>query len=374
MKLIVFSWRDPTHPRAGGSEVYLFNLFKYLENMFDDVICYTSTYPNAPKVGSIGKVKIVRSGYDYTPILIALKAKEQLTNTRDTLILENINHIPFYTPILYPGKPLVSIIHHTASTQLYIEAHILAPVIDFFERAITPLFYRHKTVIVPSKSTKQQLLKLGFREVQVVPPGIDYENLSTHSKKYRKKHHDLIYFGRIARYKQVDHVVRSLTFVKKDFPEVNLIIAGKVSSKSYLKQLRNLVMKLNLHENVEIKTNVSETEKIMLLSESLIYVTTSVREGWGIAVIEANACGTTAIAYDVPGLRDSIVHGKTGLLVPYGDIEALAKAVIHLFKHNELREGLSRNAIEWAKRFSCEKTAKEFITILNNYSQYSEFL
>lgn len=367
MRLIVFSWRDPTHPRAGGSEVYLFNLLKHIEYLFDEVICYTSTYPGASKTGYIGQVKIVRTGHDYFPPYIALKAKEQLKKYNNFLILESINHVPFYTPILYPGHPVISIIYHTASTQLYIELPFLAPGIDFIERAITPLLYRHKTVIVPSKSTKQQLMKLGFSRVHIVAPGISCNIITHQAKKYAKKAHTLIYFGRIVKYKQIHHIIQALPSIKKEIPEIKLIIAGKINSTSYLNQLHQLITKLDIQNNVEIKTNVSEHEKIKLLTEAQIYITTSIREGWGIAVTEANACGTPAISYDVVGLRDSIIHDDTGLLVPYGDLGKLSQEILLLLNHEKLREKFSRNALVWSKRFSSEKTSEEFLTKIRNY-------
>jgi glycosyltransferase involved in cell wall biosynthesis len=83
-------------------------------------------------------------------------------------------------------------------------------------------------------------------------------------------------------------------------------------------------------------------------------------------VIEANALGTLCVAYDAAGLRDSIRNGETGLLVRNGDVETLANAIIRILSDGELREKLSRNAIEWAGRFSWDKTAEEFMRVINS--------
>ena len=91
----------------------------------------------------------------------------------------------------------------------------------------------------------------------------------------------------------------------------------------------------------------------------------SAKEGWGIPAIEANACGTPAIAYDVPGHRDSIRDGETGLLIPYGDIKGLASAIVELVQDTELRERMSRNAPLWASNFNWDKSAAEFKAVLN---------
>ncbi|MGC9203336.1 MAG: glycosyltransferase family 4 protein, partial [Thermoproteota archaeon] len=118
-------------------------------------------------------------------------------------------------------------------------------------------------------------------------------------------------------------------------------------------------------DGVKFFGKVSEDDKIELLSKAWVMVNPSVREGWGLNVIEANACGTPCIAYEVPGLRDSIRNEETGLLVKEdGDIEKLAEAMIRILKDEELRMVLSENALEYSKNFSWDKTAEEFLKVV----------
>lgn len=360
MKLLVFSWRDLRHPRSGGSEVYLFNVLRRVDGLFDDIICFTSSYPSAYRFENLKHIKIYRVGYDYAPPLITLRSKEFIKSLDDTIILENINHIPFYTPIIYPNIPVITMIHHVASLQLYIEAPIIAPVADLIERGVSPIFYRDKVAIVPSRSTANQLARLGYRKIHVIPPGIEYRKFRLRSERYKKKPHSLIYLGRILRYKQIHHVLEALAKVVEKIPDVRLTIAGRVCSKRYLKQLYSLIDKLKLGGRVTIKPNVSEEEKIKLLSEAEVFVTASAREGWAITVIEANACGTPAVGYDVAGLRDSIKHGETGILIHPGDVKALAEALIRLLIDEQLKERLSENALKWSRKFDWKRTVEEF--------------
>ena len=90
------------------------------------------------------------------------------------------------------------------------------------------------------------------------------------------------------------------------------------------------------------------------------------KEGWGMTIIEAAACGTPAIGYDVPGLRDSIRHMETGILVPYGGIKALAKAMTMLVEDQKLWSKLAGNTLNWAKQFSWDKSAEEFTKVINS--------
>jgi glycosyltransferase involved in cell wall biosynthesis len=333
---------------------------------FDEVICFTSGYSGAGRFENLDGVKFYRFGLDYTPPLITLRSREVLKNRDDAIILENINHIPFYTPIIYPRSQSISIIHHVAESQLYMEAPIIAPIIDMLERGISPLLYRNKLVIAPSKSTAAQLARLGYNRVHVIPPGVEYEKLSEGSKRYVKKQHTIIYFGRIMKYKQIHHLIKALARVAEEIPGVRLTIAGRICSKHYLMQLRGLINRLNLKKQVTIKTNIPEEEKIRLLAEAQVYAITSLREGWAITVIEANACGTPAVGYDVPGLRDSIRHMETGILVPYGDIEEMAKAMITLIENQELWTKMAKNALQWAKQHSWDISIEKFKEIIKN--------
>ena len=110
---------------------------------------------------------------------------------------------------------------------------------------------------------------------------------------------------------------------------------------------------------------VSEEEKIRWMQRAWIVVSTSTIEGWGMVITEATACRTPAVAYNVPGLRDSIKDMETGILIEPGNIEHLAKAVTHLLTDHDLRDRLAENAYRHAQQYSWDKTAKNFLEVLN---------
>src|SRR5690606_41819644 len=86
---------------------------------------------------------------------------------------------------------------------------------------------------------------------------------------------------------------------------------------------------------------------------------TGPKEGWGITNVEAAACGRPTVASDSPGLRDSVVDGPTGFLVPHGDVEALADRLTRLLTDAGLRERLGREARAFAERFSWDRAAEQ---------------
>lgn len=123
-------------------------------------------------------------------------------------------------------------------------------------------------------------------------------------------------------------------------------------------------MELGFHGSVEFTGYVSVRKKVEHLQEMHFVVNTSSKEGWGLTVLEANACGTCVIASDVPGLRDSVIDAETGLLYEYGDIEQLAEKISLLLRDQTLRARLSKNALEWSKKFRWEDSAKKTLEVL----------
>jgi glycosyltransferase involved in cell wall biosynthesis len=100
-----------------------------------------------------------------------------------------------------------------------------------------------------------------------------------------------------------------------------------------------------------------------------------VREGWGLVVTEANAMGTPAVAYDVHGLRDSIIDGSTGTLVQAGDHVAMGIEAVELLKNHIKRKTYSRNALENAKNFRWDTTSSRIVEVLqDSFSKYSKIV
>mgnify|MGYP000088289087 CR=1 FL=1 len=164
------------------------------------------------------------------------------------------------------------------------------------------------------------------------------------------------------KYKNLDHLLRAYRIVKQEVSDVQLIVIGTGDQEQ---RMRELAKRLEL-KDVYFLGTVSEEEKIKWMKRAWIIVSTSMIEGWGMTIIEAAACKTPAIGYDVPGLRDSIKHMKTGILVPYGDIKALAKAMTMLVEDQKLWSKLAGNTLNWAKQFSWDKSAEEFTKVINS--------
>ena len=371
MELVVFGWRCIKHPRSGGSEAYIFNILWRIRKYFDRVLYFTSYSKGLRRKEDIGGIEVYRMGYDYVPVSISFYARAVLrrvgwTFDRDSVIIENINHVPFFTPVLFRGVPVVAIIHHIGGVQLYEEASFpVAKVVDFVERRLTPALYREFPVVTVSESSKEVLRALGYRYVHVIPPGIGVDVVGDPNYALGHKGEPIIvYFGRIMRYKRVHDAVAAFSIVKKEFPGARMYIAGRISSPRYFAYLRSYIRRLGLERSIMVLGEVTEEEKRDLLLRAQVLVLPSLMEGWEICAVEANACGTPVVAYDVPGLRDSVRHMETGILVRPMDVNSLAEAIKLILADDGLRRRLSEGAIRWARNFSWDMVAEKFLEVL----------
>src|SRR5262249_61710342 len=115
---------------------------------------------------------------------------------------------------------------------------------------------------------------------------------------------------------------------------------------------------------VEFAGFLPTAEKVRRLQEAHVAVNPSMREGWGLTNVEANACGTVCVAADSPGLRDSVLDGRTGLLYPYGDVEAMAERIVRLLTDAERRRQMEGAALAWAASLTCERCGEETLRLI----------
>ncbi len=283
-----------------------------------------------------------------------------LTRSKEyDVVIDDINGVPFFSSI-FSRVPVIAVIHHIVGWPIFRKelAFPLSVVGYLGERSI-PFFYSRCPFVTVSDSSKMELVDFGVKEgaISVIQNAIDF---SCDAEYERSPIPRIIYFGRIKDYKRVDHVIKAFSNVRAKVPGAELIIAGRGD----FAPLGNLVAQLGLEGSVHFQGEVDDEEKKRLLSSSWVFVTASMKEGWGISVIEANACGTPAVAYDVPGLRDSIRDGQTGALSREEGIEDLSRNLLAIINDEALRERMSRQAREWAAGFSWEKSADEFEHII----------
>ncbi|HDY86813.1 MAG TPA: glycosyltransferase family 1 protein [bacterium] len=363
MKILLVNWMDMYNPLAGGAEVHLNEIFRRFVQRGDEVTFISSGFKGCTAYDEYDGIRIIRTGSRETFNLTAPKVLRKLDRKENfDLIVEDINKIPLYTP-LYLKKPLLVIIPHLFGSTVFRETNpLLASYVYLTERLI-PYIYRNVMFEVISKSTANDINKRGIKEdhIRIVHCGMDHETYSVDDTLSKFEQPTILYVGRIKRYKSVDVILKVMPEVFVKIPDARLVIVG---SGDNLPELKRLAQKLGISEKVVFTGFVSMEEKVDWMRRSHVNVNPSPKEGWGLTNIEANACGTIAVASDADGLRDSVKDGETGLLFPYGDQKNLADKIIQILRNEELRERLTKNAIKWAGNFTWDKCARKTMEVV----------
>lgn len=369
-RILIFNWRDTKHVWGGGAEVYIHEMSKRLVQRGHRVTVFCGNDGKHPRNEVIDGVQIVRRGGFYTVYFWAFIYYITRFRNLFDVVIDSENGIPFFTP-LYVKQPIFLLIHHVH--QEVFRKHLTFPASEIaamIESDFMPLMYKNHRVITVSDSSKKEIISLGLGSkdsIEVINPGIEHEQFSTRAKT---KNPSFIYVGRLKPYKNVDVAIKAFAKILPQYPKATFTIAGSGESWN---ALHDLVNELGLQKSVTFVSHPDDNEKIKLLGKSWVAIQPSMIEGWGITVIEANACATPVIASNVKGLRDSVVDGKTGILVKAKHIGEMAEAMEMMIKKDALRNKMSRTARTWSKQFSWDNSVANLVSIIEEHQpQHAE--
>lgn len=362
MKILWLNWRDIKNPQAGGAEVMTHETAKRLVAAGNEVTIFTAKFPGAAKIDTIDGIKVIRSGNRLTCRFWAFWQYRKKFKGKVDVVIDEINTIPFFTP-LYIRERKFALIHQLAREFWWSETFFPLNLLGFLLESVYLKPYKKIPTIAASESTKKDLTNLGFEKVFVFHQGLSVKPVS--KLPIKPPGPEIIFIGRLTRPKGPQDAILAFKIIKNIFPQAKLIIAGK-GKAGFTKYLKKLVTKLDLKNSVRFAGFVSEVEKIKLLGRAKIILIPSVREGWNLVPVEANAAGCVPIGYQVPGLRNSIKDGETGTLTKKNNPQHLAKAAILILSDNKLQQKLITNGLLWSKNFDWSKTYASFIHILKS--------
>jgi glycosyltransferase involved in cell wall biosynthesis len=280
---------------------------------------------------------------------------------RYDVVLEDINKLPFFMP-LFTSTPVVPVIPHLFGTTVFREANpCVALYVVMMERFI-PLVFRRNRFMVISQSTKEDLVARGVAadRIDVVLCGLDHRRYRSLGLE-RFAEPTLVHLGRLRRYKSVEVALRAMRRIREKLPAARLAIIGDGPHRSALEAETK---RLGLGESVRFLGFLDGEALVEYLNRAHLLVNPSPKEGWGLTVVEANACGLPVVASDRPGLKDSVRDGETGFLVPYGDDAAFAAKSLMILENRGLWERLSRGALERVKELTWERCARETLELV----------
>lgn len=369
MRILVINWQDWTHPRAGGAEQHLREVFGRLASGGHGVDLLCSAYPGATSEERLDDITIIRRGprYELFNYFVPGVYRRVLRRNRYDVIVDDLNKVPFFSP-LFTDRPVVALVHHLFGATVFVETNpVFGSYVYLSERPIARV-YRRSPFIAVSESTAADLVDRGVarERITVIPNGLSekpYDDVSYDEVMAGPKSSDplFLYLSRLKRYKRIELILEAFALLLAEHPSARLVIAGEGDHRPILERF---AAALNLGDRVRFPGWVSDGEKWSLLREAWALCYTSPREGWGISSLEAQRVGTISIVSDAPGLRDTVEDGKTGEVVPHGDVTALAAAMARAIELPDERARRETAAVERASGFSWGTAAERTLEVL----------
>lgn len=386
MKILWLTWKDRKHPLAGGAETVNEELAKRLVRDGHEVIFIVSSFEGGEKEGIVNGYKIIRLGNKWSVYWRACGYYRKNLREWADVVIDEVNTVPFFAKFyVHPVKsgeadlPLAEFNGvKEKSLRVILFIHQLCREIWFYEMffplnligyLLEPTYLwllRGRTVITVSESTKNDLLKYGFRKdnIYVISEGIEMKPVENLDRIFKYDRPTILSLGTIRAMKRTGHIIKAFELAKEKIPELQLLVAGKAEGKYGKKALRMIKIS-KFRDDIKFLGPISVEKKIELMQKSHIIAVTSVKEGLGLVVTEANSQGTPAVVYDTDGLRDSVKNNETGLICQKNTPKNLAENVVGLLENNEKYEFLRRNAWRWSKEINFANSYKDFLTILS---------
>ncbi len=363
LRVLFLNWRDTRHPEGGGSEVYVENVARSLAAAGHDVTIFCAMYDGAAATEVVDGVRFIRAGTKLSVYGEAVRRVRRRQFGDLDVIIDVQNGIPFMSRAVAGGTPVVVLVHHVHREQWpVVYDRVRSRIGWWIESVLAPRLYRDCTYVAVSERTREELggLGVGAGRVHVIhngiesAPGLDVE---------RSGHPHIAVVGRLVPHKRVEHVLRAGAILRRRHPGLRISVVG---DGWWSPRLQHVARTLGVTDMVDFLGFVDEKTKHRVYASAWLLALPSLKEGWGIVVMEAATHGVPAVAYrDAGGVRESIQHGRTGVLVD-GDVLDYAQALDDLLSDPARVHVMGAAAQRRAEEFTWAATAKAFAAVLSD--------
>jgi glycosyltransferase involved in cell wall biosynthesis len=216
-------------------------------------------------------------------------------------------------------------------------------------------------VIAVSNLTKQKLVSIGVKEenISLIQNGVDVATIQKSTES--KRDYDVVFVGRLIRSKNVDFLIKAISKVQKHLPKINCLIIGDGPERF---RLEHLVQKLRIQENIEFTGELETDELYSMMKSAKIFVSCSTMEGFGVAFLEANACGLPTIGVLSPSsaVNEIVLDGENGVLTDLS-VEKISEEILFLLRNEDVRRRMSERGKKIIKKYSWDNVAKKTVNV-----------
>lgn len=366
MNILILNWRDLENPKSGGAEIVTFEHAKAWAKAGHRVTWFTSNFKHSKTEEKIKGIKIVRQGnflsvYLYAPFFYLF------SKNKFDIVIDEIHGLPFFTP-LYVRKPKIVFIHEVADE---IWDYMFPFPMNRIGRFLEPLYfklYRNIEFWTDADSTIGDLEKYGIEKKRCVVINCPVENKPLKTLPQKETVPTFIFVSRVVKMKGIEEVIRAFFYILRDLKDAQLWIVGD-GERKYVEELKETMRSFSISPKVNFFGKVNEQKKLYLMKKAHVLLHASVKEGWGLVVIEAASMGTPSVVYNVSGLRDSVKNEKTGIVLKKNDANEMAQQATKLVKNNRKYQAFQKNALKWANDLTWEKATKQSLDLINSVAR-----
>jgi glycosyltransferase involved in cell wall biosynthesis len=354
----VLAWRDLDDPDAGGSEVHADQFMQRWAAAGLDVLHRTSAASGRPAVDRRRGYQVIRRGSRYSVFPRTAVAEVFGRMGRYDALVEIWNGVPWMSP-LWCRRPRITMLHHVHGPMWdQILPRPLAGLGRFTEARLAPPFYRGTDVVTPSEATRAELIGLGFRpeRVTAVENGVDEFFRPGGQRAGRPT---VVVVGRLAPVKRFELAIDAAVVAKRTVPDLRVRIIGDGPLRG---ELAARIASHGAGDWIELVGHLGRRNLLAEYRQAWVAMSASLAEGWGLTLTEAAACGTPAVASDIPGHRCSVVDGITGVLAPP---DRLGDVLADVLTDHRRRDELGAAALERAAKLTWEASAAGVLRVLH---------
>lgn len=360
------TWRDLDHPEAGGAEVFAERTAAVMAQRGHEVVLISSAFEGGAAQEHREGFTIRRQGGRFTVYVQGLWHLWRNRRFYD-VVLDVQNGVPFWSPLVF-RRSIVALVHHVHREQWH--TFFPQPISSlgwFLESRVSPRVYRKKPYLTVSEASRRELAQVGIdpERVTVIYSGNEAPPAVVDVEPNLDRGHRLVVLGRLVPHKQVELAIDTVAQLAERFPEIHLDVIG---SGDWMSELVAHAESLGVSERVTLHGHVDDETKHQLLGEAAVMAMPSLKEGWGLTILEAGYHAVPAVAFrHAGGTQESIQHGHTGILCDTND--EFVDAVAGLLDSKETRAKMGAAAREFALRFDWERTGNEVTDLLELHAR-----